>query len=64
MTGGTDSLMPAQNHTSDPQNPTGTIEDMKRDMDEEEHSSNVTIPAVGSHRDASSTNLTADETDE
>jgi hypothetical protein len=24
----------------------------------------VTIPAVGSHRDASSTNLTADETDE
>jgi hypothetical protein len=63
MSGGTDSLLPAQNHTSDPKNPSGTIEDMKRDMDEEEQSSNVTVPTVGSG-DASSTNLTADGIDE
>lgn len=61
MTAGTESFIPAQNHTSDPKNPTGTIEDMKRDMDEEEHSSNLTVPAVG---DACSTNLTADGMDE
>lgn len=62
VTGETDSLIPAQNHTSDAKSVAGTIEDMKQDMDEEEHSSNVS--AVGTHGDASSTKLTADGVDE
>jgi hypothetical protein len=56
--------MPAQNHSSDPQDPTGSIEDMKQDMDEEEHSSKTTVPTADTRGDACSTNLTADGTDE
>lgn len=64
MTAGAESLIPAQNHSSDPQDPTGSIEDMKQDMTEEEHSSKMTVPTADTHGDACSTNLTADGTDE
>jgi len=37
---------------------------MKRDMDDEEHSSNTIVPPVGSHGDACSTNLKAGGLDE
>lgn len=64
MTGGGDNLIPAQNHNSDPKNQTGTIEDMKRNLDEEEHSTNMTVPTAGTHGDACNTNLTTDGIDE
>lgn len=64
VTGGADSLIPAHNHSSDPQDPTGTIEDMTRDMNEEENSSKVTVQTADAHGDACSTNLTADGMDE
>jgi len=63
MTGGADSLT-AHNHNSDSKDLSGTIEDMKRDMDDEEHSSNTIVPPVGSHGDACSTNLKAGGLDE
>ena len=54
----------AHNHNSDPKDLSGTIEDMKRDMDDEERSSNTIVPPVGSQGDACSTNLKAGGLDE
>lgn len=63
MTGGADSLT-AHNYNSDQKDLSGTIEDMKRDVDDEEHASNTIVPPVGSHGDACSTIVKAGGLDE
>lgn len=64
LVSGAENLIPAHNHNSEPKNPSGTIEDMKRDLDEEDNTTNTSVPTNSSHGDACSTNVTADSMDE
>ena len=61
---GAENLIPAHNHNSEPKNLSGTIEDMKRDLNEEDNSTTSTMQTSSSHGDACSTNVTSDNMDE